>query len=206
MIPDSLINFNGDLLVGVDTETTGLVPGYNEIIQIAIVPLNSEIQPHPGIDPFYMNIAPDYPERASGAAAVHGIEMEELMKAPSQEESVEAFDRWFTELDLPMLDGGYRKRLVPLAHNWAFERTFLLHWLGLQTFSEIWSGHPRDTLVLGAHLNDLAAWNGTTCPFNRLNLGNMCEVMGVRLDNAHDALGDVLATAELYRAILRSLS
>jgi DNA polymerase III epsilon subunit-like protein len=198
MIPSSLINMNGDLLCAVDTETTGLIPGYHEVIQVAVVPLNSEMEQHPDIKPFYMNIAPDHPERESGAGAVHGISMEELMACPSQMESADMFDEWFTGLDLPL-----GRRIIPLAHNWAFERTYLLHWLGLETFTDIWSGHPRDTLIFGAMLNDLADWQGRPVPFNRLKLSCMCEVFGIRLLNAHDALADCLATARLYREMLR---
>lgn len=201
MIPSSLINLNGELLCAVDVETTGLVPGYHEIIQIAVVPLNSELEPNPELRPFYMNIAPDFPERGkSGAEGVHGITTESLLGNVSQEESADLFDQWFVRLELP-----YRKRLVPLAHNWAFERSFLLPWLGLQTFSELWSGHPRDTLIFGAMLNDVAIWAGKEAPFPQLSLTYMCNKMGVRLIDAHDALPDCLATAALYRELIRTL-
>lgn len=200
MIPDSLLNLNGELLCAVDTETTGLVPGYHEIIQLAVVPLNSEIEQYPGIRPFYANIAPDHPERArSGAEAVHGISMDDLLThGLSQDEAAEQFYKWYESLELP-----FCKRLVPLAHNWAFERSFLLPFFGLEAFTELWSGHPRDTLVFASILNDLAAWHGKDCPFNRLNLTNVCKIMGVELLDAHDALADCLATAAVYRNMLR---
>ena len=198
MIPKSLLNLNGDLMVAVDTETTGLIPGYHEIIQIAVVPLDSEFKQHEGLRPVYMNMAPDHPERQTGAANVHGIAMETLLSSASQEEAADMFDEWFVKLELP-----YRKRLVPLAHNWAFERSFLLHWLGLKTYSELWSGHPRDTMIFGLTLNDLAAWHGKNCPFNKLSLKSMCSTMGVTLIDAHDALADCLATASLYREMIR---
>lgn len=199
MIPDSLLNLNGELLCAVDVETTGLIPGYHEIIQIAVVPLNSEIEQYPGLKPFYINIAPEHPGRMSGAEGVHGISLDDLMSyGVSLETSLEMFDQWYKSLDLPFM-----KRLVPLAHNWAFERSFLLHWMGLEAFSDLWSGHPRDTLVIASFVNDLAAWHGKDCPFNRLNLSSVCKIMGVDLVDAHDALGDCLATAAVYRTMLR---
>jgi DNA polymerase III epsilon subunit-like protein len=198
VIPNSLINLNGELMVAVDTETTGLIPGYHEIIQIAVVPLNSEFEPHEGLRHFYMNIAPDHPDRQSGAVDVHGIDTAELATCVSQEEAADMFDQWYTELELP-----FRKRLVPLAHNWAFERSFLLHWLGLQTFSDLWSGHPRDTMIFATILNDLAAWHGKDCPFPKVSLLSMCDRMGIELLGAHNALADCLATAKLYREMIR---
>jgi DNA polymerase III epsilon subunit-like protein len=54
-------------------------------------------------------------------------------------------------------------------------------------------------------LNDVAAWHGKDCPFNRLTLKAMSKQLGVKDFGAHDALADCIATAALYRQFLRLL-
>lgn len=200
MIPSALINLNHNVLAAVDVETTGLLCGFHEIIQIAIVPLDSEIRPSPTLRPFYMNIRPEHPERQRGAAGVHGLKVEELASsAVSQSKAADLLDEWFVGLDLP-----FGKKLCPLAHNYPFERGFLTHWLGLDTFDAMWHPYSRDTMALGLTINDAAAWHGRDCPFSRVSLGSMCNAFGIDIINAHDALSDSIATAALYREMLRS--
>ena len=112
------LHLNGNLLVSVDLETTGRRPGYHEIIQIACVPLDSDLKPAKGLSPFYTEIKPNFPERAEPQAQFkHNIPMERLLSdAPDQDKVKDLFVEWFERLDLPM-----KKSLVPLAHNWAFE-------------------------------------------------------------------------------------
>ena len=57
----SLVTCNGNLLASIDLETTGTQPGYHEIIQIAVVPLNSDIRPNNDLPVFYQNIKPKRP-------------------------------------------------------------------------------------------------------------------------------------------------
>ena len=113
-----LLHFNGNLLVSVDLETTGRRPSYHEIIQIACVPLGPDLKPAQGLMPFYTEIKPNFPERAEQQAKFkHNISMEQLLlHAPSQDKVKDLFVEWFERLDLP-----FKKGLVPLAHNWAFE-------------------------------------------------------------------------------------
>jgi DNA polymerase III epsilon subunit-like protein len=122
-----LMNLNGNLLAAVDFETTGRRPGYHEIIQIAIVPLDSEIRPLP-MRPFYMNIKPKYPTRIErGAYHVHGLHIADLLlNAPEQERVQDLLIEWVDRLELP-----FGKVLVPLVQNWAFESSFLKAWLGV---------------------------------------------------------------------------
>jgi len=195
----SLQSLNGHLLCAVDVETTGVLAGYHEIIQIAAVPLDQHFEPHKEHRPFYMNVCPDHFDRISQEATKkHGISTESLRECPSQDQAVEMFAEWFRKLDLP-----FGKRLVPLAHNWGFERGFLTYWYGVDGMYNFWQSHPRDTMALAGMVNDLYAWHGRNPPFKYLSLTSMCSMFDIELDNAHDALADCLATAKLYAAFMR---
>lgn len=191
----------GNIMATVDVETTGVIFGYNEIIQVAIVPLDHQLNPSKEHKFFYRNIAPLYPERQTkGAKMKHGLDARKMAEeCQSQDKVAQDLDDWFLKLDLPL-----GKRLVPIAHNWAFERGFLTHWLGLELFDTIFHIHPRDTMTFAAAVNDVYAWQDLAPPFTKLSLTGMCNRLGIPLDNAHDALADCIATARLYREMLRS--
>ena len=195
-----LLHLNGNLLVSVDLETTGRRPGYHEIIQIACVPLDSELKPAANLRPFYSLLKPNFPERAESQAQFkHNISLEELvLHAPDQDKVKDRLVEWFEELDLP-----FKKSLVPLAHNWAFESSWLKEWMGVTLFDDIWFSHARDGMLLAIAINDRAAMRGEEIPFNRVGLGSLCRKFNVINANAHDALADALAEAEVYRALLQ---
>jgi DNA polymerase III epsilon subunit-like protein len=195
-----LLHLNGNLLVSVDLETTGRRPSYHEIIQIACVPLGPELKPAPGLMPFYTEIKPNFPEREEKQAKYkHNIPTEQLLlHAPDQDKVKDLFVEWFERLDLP-----FKKSLVPLAHNWAFEASFLKEWLGTALFEDIWHSHARDGMLLAISINDRAAMRGEPIPFNRVGLESLCNKFHVVNTNAHDALADALAEAEVYRALLQ---
>lgn len=195
-----LLHLNGNLLVSVDLETTGLRPGYHEIAQIACVPLDSELKPSTILRPFYTDIKPNFPERAEKQAQFkHNIPMDQLLlHAPDQDKVKDLFVEWFQSLDLP-----FKKSLVPMAHNWAFESAWLKEWLGITLFDETWFSHARDGMLLAIAINDRAAMRGEAIPFNRVGLGSLCRKFNIVNINAHDALADALAEAEVYRALLQ---
>lgn len=195
----SIGSMKGNVLTAVDVETTGLLAGYHEIIQIAAVPLNQHFEPHPKLRPFYINICPDYFEHIEKEATKkNGIDLESLRECPSQDQSVELFANWFRSLNLP-----FGRRLVPLAHNWAFDKGFLTYWLGIDGIYDFWHYHPRDTMAVAATVNDLYTWHGRKHPFEHLSLTALCKKFDIEMYNAHDALSDSLATAKLYAAFMR---
>ena len=59
-----MLHLNGNILAAIDVETTGLVPGFNDIVQICVLPLDADIKPlkMPGLTPFYMDLQPKRPE------------------------------------------------------------------------------------------------------------------------------------------------
>lgn len=195
-----LLNLSGHLMAAIDLETTGTQPGHHEIIQIAIVPLDDDIKPLAGVRPFYTQIKPEHPERESVAAQQkHKIPMTELLlHAPESERVKDWLVEWYEGLRLP-----FKRCLVPLAHNWAFESSFLKAWLGVAMVDQIFHSHARDSMLYAIALNDRAICAGDKAPFDRVSLGSICKKLNIVNTNPHDALADCLAGAEVYRNLLR---
>ena len=194
-----LLTLDGNLMAAVDIETTGLLAGFHEVIQIAVQPLDAHLEPLKDVLPFYTNIQPEHFNRINNESMrVHGINLTDLRTAALDKWKVaDLFDDWVQKLDLP-----YRKSLIPLAHNWAFESGFLKHWLGLESFNQLFHPHPRDTMILALSIADRAAFRGEDSPFNRYGLKSLCNTLGIPFIGHHDALADALATAQLYRTLM----
>jgi DNA polymerase III epsilon subunit-like protein len=187
-------------MAAIDFETTGLIAGWHEIIQIAVVPLDADLRPNKDIRPFYQNLAPKFPERQElgGAGTIHGLDLNNLiLNAPSSEKVADLLVDWWERLDLPA-----QKCLVPLAHNWAFESSFGKAWLGDALFNEMFHSHARDGMLLAGSLNDRAAFAGEPVPYALVGLISLAEHFGIVHDNPHDALNDCVAEAEVYRSLL----
>jgi len=195
----ALPHLNGNLLAAVDVETTGRRANYHEIVQIAVVPLNSDIRPLEGVTPFYTTVKPLHLERVEAAARnVHGLDLAKLCQyAPHPDKVADMLVEWFEKLDLP-----FEKKLVPLAQNWAFESSFLQAWLGVPLKEKLFMGLARDSMSLALSINDRAVFRGEPAPFNKVNLAYLCEKFGVVNQNAHDAFADCIAEAEVYRAMM----
>jgi DNA polymerase III epsilon subunit-like protein len=195
-----MITYNGSILAAVDIETTGLTPGYNEVVQLCILPLGPNLDPNG--HPFYTNIRPEHPERhCDDAKRTHGIGDADLRLAPDRTSVEDSLISWKESLGLPN-----RRRVIPVCHNALFDIPFLKGWLGHEFYHEIFHFLHRDTMQMGLTLNDMAAYKCQKCPFSSVALKSMCTRLGVPLHEHHDALADCVATAKLYREILRMSS
>lgn len=195
----SITHLMGNLMCAVDVETTGRVPCHHEIIQIAVQPLDSDFQVISGIVPFYTEIIPEYPKRADkGAMKIHGLELAKIAQyAPTQLKAADMFYDWFERLKLPL-----NKRIVPLAHNWAFEKGFLLAWLGIDAFDDMFHMHPRDSMQLAISINDRHTFRCQQRPWASVSLYSLCKKLGVVNERPHDALCDARAEAKIYRQLI----
>lgn len=198
-----MIHLNGHRLCVIDTETTGLLPRHHDIMQMCIIPLNSDLQPDKSVHPFDIRIKPQRPEN---------IEIEALRKQGKSETASDAMlkginhvvasdilDSWIEKLNLPL-----GKRIMPLATNWAFDREFIEDWLGTENFHRIFDGRYRDLMSVALFLNDVSDHHAEKVPFARSNLTNICNYLKIEFDKfaAHDALYDCLKTAEAYRQLV----
>lgn len=201
-IAKSAVHFNGNIFCVIDTETTGLRPGFHDVIQLAVIPLLPDITPNKTLPFFHAKIKPkrDYNWRRPDADlhASKDTLANALEYGTEAWTVVDMFDEWFrTKLDLP-----HRKQIVPLAQNWPFDREFLIDMFGWTAFHEYFHGHYRDLQTTCCFINDYHERRGDFFPFNKLGLKSICNKLGVDLVNAHDAMADALATAECYRRLL----
>jgi len=195
----TMTHLNGNLLVAIDIETTGLRPGYHDLIQIAVLPLDASIKPLKSAPPFYMELAPKRPENIEpGASKIHRIDLAELMlRALCPWKASEYFEIWFEKLGLP-----HGKRLAPLAQNWVFDRGFIIDWLGEKAFSDFFDARYRDTMAAALFCNDHADFTNEKIPYPKVNLTYLASQLTVVNDRAHDALQDCITTAEVYRRMV----
>lgn len=198
------VNMNGHILCAVDVETTGLDYKKHDIIQICILPLDSEMNPSKDIAPFNYMVAPrlDRMMNAEGKAQkVHGIDLMQLLKTSLDCWTVaDRLMEWHEKLPL-----GMGKKLCPLAHNWVFDRDFIREWLGPASFEFVFSGHYRCLQSLALSTNDCCDWHAEQAAFTRYGLGDVCRPLQVEIEKAHDALWDCIATAEAYKRLVRKL-
>jgi DNA polymerase III epsilon subunit-like protein len=199
-------HWNRDIICAVDTETTGLDPEFSEVIQVAIIPLTPQYRPNTDIQPLNLYIKPYYPDRVDLKQVPWGRKlftkvMDHGIDAIS---AIDAIEDWYDRHLNPPYNkyGNVRGKIIPLGHNYTFDKGHIVHLLGRETYEEMFSPLHRDSMLRALHLNDSECYKGNTVPFAKVNLNWICKELGVTLENAHDALCDSLATAEVYRRML----
>jgi DNA polymerase III epsilon subunit-like protein len=191
----------------VDVETTGDKVGFNDVIEVCVLPLDNHYKPNLKlVVPFHCLIKPRRPENCTAEvidkihfrekichATIHGLDADH---------AAVLFDEWYLKLGLRD-----NKRICPLGQNYAFDRSFMIDWLGHESYSRYFDGRYRDTMVASLFLNDRADVHNEAIPFAKNNLAWLAVKTDVEQDRAHDALADCMTTAEVYRQmILRTMT
>lgn len=207
-------HLNDNILCVVDVETTGPRPRYHDIIEVCILPLNNKLKPDPTILPFTMNLIPmrkdnideealriqrKYMDRASKDKICWQRDrlINVTLKGCEPTRAADLFVEWWENLKLITF-----KRIMPIAHNWVFDRDFIIDWLGEETFDMCFDPRYRDTMCMSLYDNDIASWHVEPFPFPKNNLAYLCSQLGVDRNQAHTALDDCVATAECYRKMV----
>jgi DNA polymerase III epsilon subunit-like protein len=195
-----MVHLNGNLLCAIDCETTGLQAGYHDIIQVCVLPLGHDLEPNKKVAPFYIDIKPMFPERADWAAMnVTKLEFSKLIiRALDPFRAADLFDTWFQKLGL-----AFGKKIVPLAHNWPYDRGFITEWLGKESYDQFFHFHHRDLLTACLYINDRSDHIQEPIPFPKLKLSYIAGLLKIPKFGAHDALQDCIATAKAYKHLLR---
>lgn len=158
-----------------DCETTGTTPDLDEIVSLAAVRLDTD-----GVEiaRYTRLVRPSRPIPAE-ATAVHGIGDEDVVTAPP-----------FAEIAREVYE--LRDGAVFVAHNAPFDLAMLKHAFALAGIDYNPVG-VACTLEAFRPLDPLAGDH---------RLQSICDRRGIAFEDAHDALGDVLAATALLRVLL----
>lgn len=169
----------------IDTETTGLKAGYNEMTEIGIIRCTDRVQ-------LWRQIRCEYPERANyDALAITKKTMADLERGMNKEAVVEECNKFFNE------DNATSAHRCIVAHNAPFDRRFL-HALwescGLEFPANLW----LDTMSL---TKDYAKKIGLVKP--KVKLHDSCDIVGIKkISEAHNAKVDSRNTFLLHRSLV----
>lgn len=162
----------------VDTETTGLLPGYHELIQIAILPIDEEF--NIDAEPLVLRVKAEHPERMDEKAlAVNGL---------NPNEGIDSF-----ELYDAIHDWHPTGQIIPLGKNFPFDRDFIRCAIGTLLYNKKFHYAHRDLGPVARFLKDTGR-----LPTRDTKLATLVEYFGLGTQT-HDALDDCKHTLEVYK-------
>lgn len=173
----------------IDTETTGLKAGYNEMTEVGIIRCTDRVQ-------LWRQIRCEYPERANfDALAITKKTMADLERGYAKEAIVEECNKFFSE------DGATPAHRCIVAHNAPFDRRFL-HALwescGQEFPANLW-------LCSMALTKDYAKKTGLVSKGVKqsFKLHDACDIVGIKkISEAHNAKVDSRNTYLLHRSLV----
>jgi len=206
MIKRGMQHWNGCMVVAISLDITTADPAHCDIITVAMVILDTNLEPLRGVQPFNITMVPENLEFTATDKIT--AKKKDLLRAIEtgfgQETAASLFYDWVVRLGLPMTKyGKERCKLIPLAHDYRRFQQPLRNWLTPEVYDEVFSDKIRDTLVVAQYLNDRAAMHGHKVPYSRTSLGYLGAHYHVRERPGDEAIGACVSTAQLYRAMTR---
>ena len=182
------------LLAHVDVETTGLAPGWHEMIDIGVVITELD---GTELDRLFLRIMPAHPDRLDpGAAAVNGFSVArwQALGSISEAEAVTALRAFHARV------AGDRAVLFTAYNSW-FDIAFVDHLFRAQdaTWRELWHYHVLDvpSMAWGLGYRDLFG-------------GSLADTLGIAAETRdplqHTGITGAAANVEKYRALLERLA
>lgn len=193
---------NGNLICAVAITTAGPTPGYNELLEIAIIPLDDDLKQLRAI-PFNVIMRLDYPERLDRDWVRKTGYIESLEKIGVEKiEAMEMLEAWKSRLGLKFQKfSGEEKKLMPIVYRAGDVIPHLRAWLG-DDYDAIFHEQVRDLHPISLYANDRAAFEGKLdMPFPKHNFTYVANKFQIKdFEYNRYPLTRAKMIADLYRA------
>jgi len=177
-----------------DCETGGLDDQSNPITQIALITIDSQSLQE--IDRFEMYIKPyDDLIITKEALDMTGLKIADINNGFTKKEAVDLLCKYFKK---SMPNNRPENRPILIGHNVQFDNGFLFY-IFESCKKDLYS-FVSDTTICTMALSKQAFPEASS-----LRLGKVCELVGIRLSDAHKAMNDVVATTDLFRYFTNKL-
>jgi hypothetical protein len=209
-------HLNNNKLVSIAIRTTGPMPFYHDLVEISAIAVNDEIKYDKRIIPYSLIIQPcrleniDWKELKDYTIADNNLDYRSfklnkkhleryINKGMEYSLAGDLFIDWIEKLGLP-----FRKRIVPMVHDWAFTKPFLIDWLGEKTVDLYFDKRYRDLQVCSLFMNDRASYrDDATWPFAKNNFKYLCSQMKVE-NNFNNTLVDAHSMIQVYQRMCKT--
>jgi DNA polymerase III epsilon subunit-like protein len=171
--------------IAIDTETTGLEAGINEILSLSAILFDKDFNE---IDRYQSNVRPMHPILIDDEALkINGFKRNDLINHPLPIQVRSTFLDWVGEYT--------EEKILPLGHNFAFDKGFLQVFFA-HYFDDLFHYKFRDTFVLAQGLIDSGLLE-----VKSTSLIHLCDHFEIP-HKPHDSFGDAWATLQLYKKLI----
>lgn len=198
----NLLNLNGNLLCAAEIITTGSRPGFHDIIQICLLPINASWEIHKAILPFFMDVAPKRPDNVNFDDLPKKVNRQRVFDSVTN--GIEAYraadllQSWFDKIQFK-----FGKRISILAYDWNHKKQFLIDWLTPTKFEEYFDYRYRDPLPVSLYCNDVYDRRVSMLPFPKVHFAYLCSQTKTEHDGTVDCLSRCKYLIELYQRMLK---
>ena len=176
------------ILTAIDLETTGLESGFHEICSLSAIKFDTNEWKI--LSEFNIKVRPAFIHRVDERALrINGNTIEKLKIFTRIHIAKSKFLTWYNNL--------YDEKIIPVAHNWAFDKSFLEVWFGREIFQDVFSYQPYCTKSMANYLK----LKGKIPKNINSSLESLSEYFGIP-HNSNNAHNDVNCCLLLLKEML----
>jgi DNA polymerase-3 subunit alpha len=168
-----------------DTETTGLAPAVNDVIQVACVPVIDGVT-HRSFNEFCQPL--NWKSIDQAAIQIHGITEDRMKTFQHPSELLKKLTEYLSSFGVKFILAGYNTNFDKSMMGAMFAKNGRS-----KDYSRFFLNETRDAYARAKAIKD-------KLKSQKLKLANLAEEFGIQI-NAHDALSDIFATIEVDRRL-----